>query len=96
MQRLHERLQGRPFTILAVDMGEDPDAVRGFLERLDTAITFPILLDPEGEIMGTWNIAAFPTSFVIGPDGTIEYALYGGLEWDRPDVVERIEGLLPR
>ena len=95
MQRLYEDLEDAPFTILAVDMGEDTQAIRGFLDKLETEVTFPILVDEAGRIMGAWNIAAFPTSFLIGPDGEVEYALYGGLEWDQPEVVEKIEGLLP-
>ena len=95
MQRLYDEFEDEPFTILAVDMDEEVESVRAFLDKLETEVTFPILIDEGGRIMGAWNIAAFPTSFVIGPDGMIEYALYGGLEWDRPEVVEKIEGLLP-
>jgi hypothetical protein len=39
-------------------------------------------------------VFVFPTSFVIGPDGRIRYALSGELDWATPDVVGRIEGLL--
>jgi len=33
---------------------------------------------------------------VIGPEGRIRYGLYGGLEWDRDDLVASLEALLPR
>jgi hypothetical protein len=41
-------------------------------------------------------VLAFPTSFVLGPDGKMRYALPGALEWDAPEVIEKIEGLLPK
>jgi len=94
MQRLAQRLQGRPFTILAVDMGESEADVRRFLEE-EVQVDFTVLLDGDGSALREWKVFAFPTSFVIGPDGRIRYALFGALDWDAPEVIAKITGLLP-
>jgi len=82
MQRLKERLADEPFVILAVNMAETEGDIQTFLHKV--AVDFPLLMDREGEVVKAWRIFAFPTSFVLDPDGRIRYALYGALEWDAP------------
>jgi len=94
MQRLKNRMQGKPFVILAVDMAEPEPDIRAFLKKFK--VDFTVLLDKDGKALQAWKIFAFPTSFVLGPDGKIHYALPGALEWDAPEVIEKIEGLLPK
>ncbi len=94
MQRLQQKMADQPFTILAVNMGESETEVRAFLDRIK--VEFPILLDRDGAALKRWKVFVFPTSFVLGADGEIRYALFGELEWDRDEVVQIVEGLLPR
>jgi len=94
MQRLKEKLGEKPFAILAVDMAEEKSAVEAFLQKHDIKVNFPILLNPEGDVVESWMITAVPTTFIIDPEGTIRYALFGGIEWDKPDVIETINGLM--
>lgn len=93
MQRLKEKLGDRDFTILAVDMAEERSTVEAFLQKHDIKVNFPILLDPEGDVVEQWMITAVPTTFIIDPKGEIRYALFGGIEWDKPDVIKTINGL---
>lgn len=94
MQRLQQRLDKRPFTILAVNMGEDLATVRDFITR-KAKVKFPVLLDDQGEALKAWKVFAFPTSFVLDTDGKIRYALFGELQWDEPGVAAKLEALLP-
>lgn len=93
MQRLKEKLSDRPFVILAIDMAEERATVEAFLQKHNIQVNFPILLDPEGGVVESWMITAVPTTFIIDPQGKIRYALFGGIEWDKPDVIETISGL---
>ena len=95
IQRLKEKLTGQPFEVLAVDMGQTKGAIEAFLKKLKFTPTFTILLDGDGQVVQQWKVFAAPTTFILGPDGRIRYALFGGMEWDRPDVVKTIRGLLP-
>ena len=94
MQRLKEKMAGKPFTILAVDMAEEKENVQAFLKRYDINVDFPILFDPQGIVIEQWRISAVPTTFILDKRGDFRYALYGGLEWDSDEVVKIIDGLI--
>lgn len=93
MWRLKNKLKGKPFEVLAVDMGEDKKIVRAFMPD-DMERDFVVLLDTEGIALKEWKIFAFPTSFLIDKKGKIRYALYGGIEWDGPVETKIVEMLL--
>jgi thiol-disulfide isomerase/thioredoxin len=92
MQRLEDSLEGRPFRILAVNLGEDEETVHAFLERIN--VDFTILMDPVGRALRDWNVLAYPTSYVIGRGGEIRYALFGAIEWMDPEVIAVFENLM--
>ena len=92
LQRLTERLAGKAFRVLTVDVGEDAATVRAFMDQFK--VDFPVLMDPDGTAVRQWRVYAFPTSFVIDRSGVVRYSLFCALEWDAPEVVARIEELL--
>jgi len=94
MWRLKQKLRGKPFVIMAVDMGEEEASVNAFLpDKMKR--DFVVLMDKDGEALRSWKVFAFPTSYIIDTKGNIRYALYGALEWDEASVVEIIRRLLP-
>jgi len=96
MQRLKERMAGKPFVILAVDMAESEAEVRSFLKEIKPAkIDFTILMDKSGKTIKEWKVSVFPTTFIIDAEGLLRYSLLGGAEWDEYDAVQKIEALLP-
>jgi thiol-disulfide isomerase/thioredoxin len=95
LQRLKHKLSGQPFTILAINMAEDDRIVRTFL-RDKVRVDFTVLLDADGETLKRWKVFVFPTSFVIGPDGSIRYGAYGELPWDEEPALGIIQALLPK
>jgi thiol-disulfide isomerase/thioredoxin len=91
LERLRAQLAGRPFEVVAVNVGESPERVARFAR--DVPVTFPILYDREGTSARAWKVRGYPTSFVVGPDGRIRYYFVGELDWSRADVVTVIEGV---
>ncbi|WP_322627943.1 TlpA disulfide reductase family protein [Halothiobacillus sp.] len=92
MARLNTLLKGQPFEILAVNLAEDKPAIETFLHA--HPVNFPVLLDPSGSAVQTWQVFAYPSTYLIDKTGRIRYALFGGADWDQPSAVAKIRALL--
>ena len=93
MQRLQNMFETDTFTILGVNMAEDTDTIKHFLST-KINVTFPILLDSDGTALKSWQVFAFPTSYLIDKKGKIRYALFGSVEWDSKDKIKIIKSLI--
>ena len=96
MERLSQALKDEAFSVLAVDVGEDADTIEAFTGQFDTPPTFPILLDTRSQVMQAWKVAGLPTTFLIDKRGRIVASAIGGREFDHPEMVEMIRGLLKK
>lgn len=64
--------------ILAVNMTTkelSEDDVTAFVQK--HGLSFPIVLDPNGEVEKLYQIMAYPTSYIVNADGIITYAFKG-------------------
>jgi len=96
MERLSNVLEGEPFIVLAVDVGEDADTIESFTSQLDTTLTFPILLDTRGHSMKAWKVSGLPTTFVVDKRGHVVASAIGGREFDHPEIVKTIRELMEK
>jgi cytochrome c biogenesis protein CcmG, thiol:disulfide interchange protein DsbE len=58
------------FVILAVNAGETHSLVDEFISQ--TGFNFPVLLDPDSESLSRMGVFSFPTSILVGRDGTVK------------------------
>src|SRR5690242_9980366 len=61
MKALRASLAGRPFEVLAVNLGEPESRVRRFLEQVP--LDFPVLLDRDSAVAKAWRARVLPASF---------------------------------
>lgn len=94
MQRLEQKMAGKPFVILAVNMGESNKDVSEFVKKMK--INFTVLMDEEGNGVGAWKVFVAPSTFLVDPQGNIRHTLQGGAEWDEPVYLKAISELLPK
>ena len=102
MERLYGQFPREDFEIAAISIDAPPDRADdqgnpggdplAFARELD--LTFPILLDPSGEITRTYRTSAVPESFLIGRDGVIYKKVAGSTRWDSPTNVELVRRLV--
>jgi thiol-disulfide isomerase/thioredoxin len=72
---IHQKYNEYGFELLAVDVGEDENTVRKFVEELD--VDLPILMDEESRVSNLYKVQAFPTSFLIDTSGILQYVHVG-------------------
>ncbi|MEY2633444.1 MAG: hypothetical protein RIR00_2098 [Pseudomonadota bacterium] len=92
LSRLRTRLAGRGLEVLAVDVAEDKASVTAFLNRLP--VSFPVVLDEEGQVMAAWQAMVLPTTFLVDRQGRVRGRLQGEADWDAPEILERLSALL--
>lgn len=70
--------------ILALNMGETVDKLDMVKEFVydEFEMEFPVLKEESGDLMEEYNVFAFPTSYMIDPDGHIQYVRPGAMEYD--------------
>jgi len=94
MQRLQDKLAGKPFAILAVDYGEGIPRINEFLKTVP--VRFTLLLDRDTSAATAWKVRVLPTTLVLDPEQKIRYSVIGDLEWDSARVEDTIRKLLPK
>lgn len=80
--------------VLAVDVGEDADTVFAFTGTLEPAPEFSLLLDRDSAVMQAWRVRGLPSTYVVGPDGSLAYRAVGGREFDHPEVLGQLRQLI--
>ncbi len=94
MERLRQKIAGKPVVILGVDEGETVDIIDQFTSTLDLQPQFPILLDLDGEAMAAWPVRGLPTTFFIDKHGRLAYSAVGGRDFEHPEMLRLIEDML--
>lgn len=93
MERLWQQLRSRGFVLLAVSQDEGGKAaVEPFVRKL--ALTFPVLVDPEGQVGRAFGVWGYPESFLIDREGRVVERVVGPRDWAAPEQVAAVERLL--
>ena len=81
-------------TILGINAGERAEAVRRFAD--DLRLTFPLVLDPRGDVGRRYGVVGLPTTFLIGRDGAAVALAIGPREWATAPARAVIRALLAK
>jgi peroxiredoxin len=79
LQRLHGEFTPQGLAVVGVNAREKGEAVRRYAKEL--ALTFPLVLDPEGKINALYGVVGLPTTFLVGRDGRAVAFAIGPREW---------------
>ena len=93
IERLEQKLAGRPFVALAVNLDEPEARIRKFLSQ--ARLNLAVLLDPGRKVATAWNARILPASFVVAPGGAIRYSVVGDIDWTDERTVARVVALFP-
>lgn len=91
-EQLHREFARRGLTVLGINVREGSEAVRRYAREL--SLTFPLVLDLDGEIGKRYGVIGMPTTFLIGRDGRAVALAVGPREWASAKARAIIEALL--
>ncbi len=91
MDNLYKQLNNRGLEVVGVHVGPSLAGVKKFLKSVP--VSFTILLDKDMSL-ASWEVRGLPTTYLIDPDGKIVYKAVGEREWDSPEMINFIDGLL--
>lgn len=89
IQHVYEQHQDADFVVLAVNVQESEETIRPFVEEM--GVTFPVLLDENGDVMKQYRIMGLPSSFFVARDGTIRTRKIG--EMSEEFLVNAVQGV---
>lgn len=75
LQEISEEWSDKGLTVLAIDIGETPDRVKGFMQSYNLAL--PVLLDTRRDVANKYGVSAYPTTFIVDKDGIIQRKIIG-------------------
>lgn len=90
IQAAYEQYRDQGFTVLAVNLQEDPRTVAAFMREY--TLTFPALLDLDGQVSAAYQARVLPSSFFVDKKGVIRSVYRGPMP--RSVIAGTVEQLL--
>jgi len=82
MERLYREFKGKGLEIVAVNIKDKREDALAFVRK--NKLSFPILMDPEGEIGLLYGAYATPTVYLIDRNGIVLARMWGPGGWYSP------------
>jgi cytochrome c biogenesis protein CcmG/thiol:disulfide interchange protein DsbE len=95
LEQLHQRYGPRGLHVVGVsiDQRDQETGIREFLQEYGAS--YPIWLDPDSEVTTAYSTMGVPSTFLIGPDGTLLWKHMGPVTADNAELLKLIEKSLP-
>ena len=71
LNQLYEQYRKVGFTLLAVNIDDDPAKARAMARKL--GVSFPVLFDTDKRVSRLYDVAAMPSTLLIDRDGKLRY-----------------------
>jgi len=94
MERLYREFKDQGFEILAVNVKDKRSDALAFVKKLK--LSFPIMMDPEGEIGLLYGAFGMPATYLIDEKGMVLARLWGPADWYSPGARNLIKTLLDK
>lgn len=93
LERLYQLQKDKGFEIVAVSVDRGASSkVASFVANYQ--MSFPVLVDPQGEVGRRYWARAIPSSFLLDKKGVIRWKVAGAREWDDAYALGKIDQLL--
>lgn len=83
MERFYEDFREKDVVVIAVNVStteKSVDDVPKFVKQFE--LSFPVVLDEKGDVSETYQVIAYPTSYIIDSQGVIRHKFQGAINYD--------------
>ncbi len=91
MSNLYDQLADVGLEVIGIHVGPSLKDVKKFLEKVP--VNFTILIDKDMSLVN-WGVHGLPTTFLINSNGKLIYQAIGERQWDSPEMVKFLTGLI--
>lgn len=77
LQETYEAHQEDGLVVIGVNVRETPETIERFLDQV--GVDFPILLDPDAEVVNRYLVTSLPLTFFIDRNGNVRTLVVGGM-----------------
>ena len=92
MERVYRDFKGAGFEILGVNVKDKRSDALALAKEL--MLSFPIVLDPEGEVGLLYGAWGMPATYLIDRNGAVLARMWGPANWNSPAARNLIKSLL--
>src|SRR5215510_2017966 len=92
MDARHKELGNKGLVVLAVNVRESAEEVKAFFQ--EHGLSFPAVLDEDGDVFERFNVWSLPTTFIIGRKGELLGKVIGYRDWDSEQTIRFLKRLL--
>jgi thiol-disulfide isomerase/thioredoxin len=92
IERLRERLAGKPFEVVLVNFGEGATRIEEYLRRENLAL--PVVRDADKAVAAAWRAGGLPMTFLVDARGRIRYSVFGERDWSEGEALATVERLV--
>ena len=92
LQKLHEALDAKGLSVVAVSVDERFEDVERFVETFE--LTFTILHDEGMRTARVYQTFKYPETYIIGRDGRVKSKVVGERDWVAPSVIRDLVALV--
>ena len=92
MERLYREFKGKGLEIVGINIKDKRDEALALVRK--NQLTYPVLMDPEGEIGLLYGAFSTPTVYLIDRKGTVLARMWGPAGWYSPEARKLIAALV--
>jgi len=93
MDKAYQEYKSRDLEVLAISLDAgSKSVVKNFMQELK--LDFPVLLDPDMEVLRLYRMVGIPASFLIDKQGIVRHREVGYRDWTTPESRRLLEAIL--
>jgi thiol-disulfide isomerase/thioredoxin len=93
LEKMHKQYAARGFEVVGVSLDEgDPAQVADFVK--EHAMTYPVVIDPEGKMANILQTSIIPTSVLLDRTGKVVWKKYEALTGPDAELTKAVEAAL--